>query len=322
MDLKINGSVIRFIQSDITTVNADAIVNAANPSLLGGMGVDGAIHRVGGPSILEECRRIVATMGQCRPGEAVITGAGHLPARRVIHTVGPIWHGGAAGEAGILASAYRRSLALAVEHDLHTVAFPSISTGAYGYPVREAAVIAIRTTADVLRSGGPVREVIFVLYDRKTFQAYEETAVAFEREISSEQARPGSGRPMLDKLRREFRRCEEAIHAAETLLEENLYAESISRAYYAVIHAVMFYLAEGGKETRNPEEAESLFTSAFVAGRKLEPDLHTLFETIRRAKKAYPHNYLYTYSGEDARDIIRQAQRFLDVTREHFKLAI
>jgi len=131
---------IQVIKGDITKIKMDAIVNAANSSLLGGGGVDGAIHRAGGPAILEECKKIVARQGGCKTGEAVITGAGNLPAKYVIHTVGPVWNGGNKNERTKLANCYLNSLQLAVEHDLKTIAFPNISTGAYGFPKKEAAV--------------------------------------------------------------------------------------------------------------------------------------------------------------------------------------
>lgn len=172
-EIKVGDCLLRLQLGDITKVAADAIVNAANSSLLGGGGVDGAIHRAGGPSILEECRRI----GGCPTGEARITGAGRLAARYVIHAVGPVWRGGGRGEAEQLASAYRWSLRLAEEHGLRSVAFPSVSTGAYGYPVAEAARVALKTVAAYLREAGassPLREVVFVLFDERTLRAYEE----------------------------------------------------------------------------------------------------------------------------------------------------
>ena len=167
--IDVNGARLELVQGDITRQDTDAIVNAANPSLLGGGGVDGAIHRAGGPEILEECRKL----GGCPPGEARITGAGRLRARYVIHAVGPVYYGGTAGEPQILANAYRRSLELAAEHGLASVAFPSISTGAYGYPVEEAAPIALRTVMDYLRQHPGLERVRFVLYDTPTFAVYE-----------------------------------------------------------------------------------------------------------------------------------------------------
>ena len=142
----------------------DAIVNAANPTLLGGGGVDGAIHRAGGPSILEESRRL----GGCEPGDAKPTGAGNLPARHVIHAVGPVWHGGEQGEAELLASAHRRAIELAAELGCRTVAFPAISTGAYGYPVELAARVAVEATRDALEANPQVEEARFVLRDEST----------------------------------------------------------------------------------------------------------------------------------------------------------
>lgn len=171
--VKINQAVLSIVQGDITQQSTDAIVNAANSSLMGGGGVDGAIHRAGGPSILEECKQIVAKQGQLPTGQAVITTGGNLKAKHVIHTVGPVWHGGGRGEEELLASAYRESLRLAADHNLSSVSFPSISTGAYGYPVEQASRVALRTVTDFLRKGPTsLKEVVFVLFDSRTFEVY------------------------------------------------------------------------------------------------------------------------------------------------------
>jgi O-acetyl-ADP-ribose deacetylase (regulator of RNase III) len=159
---------IRLVQGYITVQVVDAIVNAANSSLLGGGGVDGAIHRAGGPSILEECR----LLGGCATGEAKATGAGRLAARHVIHTVGPVWRGGGEGEDELLASCHRASLALASELGCRTVAFPAISTGAYGFPIERAAGIAIGTTAEELDRRPELDWVAFVLFDGATHEAF------------------------------------------------------------------------------------------------------------------------------------------------------
>jgi O-acetyl-ADP-ribose deacetylase len=159
---------IRLVQGDITAQVVDAIVNAANSSLLGGGGVDGAIHRAGGPSILEECR----LLGGCATGNAKATGAGLLPARWVIHAVGPIWRGGGAGEDEALASCHRVSLGLAAELECRTVAFPAISTGAFGFPLDRAARIALTVTADELEQRPELDEVRFVLFDAEAFDAF------------------------------------------------------------------------------------------------------------------------------------------------------
>ena len=163
---------LELIRGDLTGQQVDAIVNAANSSLMGGGGVDGAIHRAGGPAILQACRRIVEAKGPLPAGQAVITVAGRLPARHVIHTVGPRWRGGDGGEAKTLDRCYRSSLALAAEKGLSSVAFPSISTGAYGYPVEQAALVAVRAVADMLRAGSPLRLVRFVLFSEADFDAY------------------------------------------------------------------------------------------------------------------------------------------------------
>jgi O-acetyl-ADP-ribose deacetylase (regulator of RNase III) len=176
MDYKVNRSVVSLKQGDITKEKADAIVNAANEGLRGGGGVDGAIHRAGGPAIMEECKRIRAAQGGCPTGRAVVTTAGRLPAKKVIHAVGPVWHGGAKGEAELLASAYRESLRQAVACGLKSVAFPSISTGVYGYPVDEAARVALRTVKDFLEKDTSLRTVTFVLFDKATLEAYRGAA--------------------------------------------------------------------------------------------------------------------------------------------------
>jgi O-acetyl-ADP-ribose deacetylase len=180
MKKTIGGRTIELVRGDITREATDAIVNAANSSLLGGGGVDGAIHRAGGPAILEECKAIRARSGECATGQAVITGGGRLPARWVIHTVGPVWHGGGRGEADLLASCYRSSLQLAAEQRLRSVAFPSVSTGVYGYPVGRAAVVALDAVARFLRERADAPdEVRFVLFDDTTFEAYRAALEAF-----------------------------------------------------------------------------------------------------------------------------------------------
>lgn len=158
------------VRGDITKLAVDAIVNAANITLLGGGGVDGAIHRAAGPELLSECK----TLGGCRPGEAKITRGYSLPARFVIHTVGPVWSGGQRGEPETLANCYRNSLLLAMENSLRTVAFPAISCGAYGYPIPEAARIAIETTAEFLRDNASITEVTFVVSSDEIYSAYQQ----------------------------------------------------------------------------------------------------------------------------------------------------
>jgi O-acetyl-ADP-ribose deacetylase (regulator of RNase III) len=168
----INQAKLSIIKGDITQQATDAIVNAANSSLMGGGGVDGAIHRAGGPTILEECKQIVSRQGRLPTGQAVITTAGNMKTRHVIHTVGPIWHGGSQGEAKLLESAYRESLKLAAENKLSSLSFPSISTGVYSYPLDEASRIAVKTVASFLLETSSIKEVVFVLFDSRTFDAY------------------------------------------------------------------------------------------------------------------------------------------------------
>ncbi len=168
VEIKIDGATLSLVRGDITDESTDAIVNAANSRLAGGGGVDGAIHRAGGPEIMEECRAI----GGCPTGSAVITSGGRLKARHVIHAVGPVYRGGGHGEAELLAGAYKRSLELATENGLKSIAFPSISTGAYGYPVEEASRIALGTVMDFLKKHSGIELVRFVLFSEKDFNAY------------------------------------------------------------------------------------------------------------------------------------------------------
>ncbi|MXV15908.1 O-acetyl-ADP-ribose deacetylase [Hufsiella ginkgonis] len=162
------------VKGDITKIAADAIVNAANSSLMGGGGVDGAIHRKGGPKILDECRDIVARQGGLATGEAVITTAGKLPAKYVIHTVGPVWRGGNDGEPGLLRNCYLNSLDLANKYQVVSVAFPGISTGIYGYPKADAAKVAVETVTEHLHKLTGIREVLFVCFDEESERIYRE----------------------------------------------------------------------------------------------------------------------------------------------------
>ena len=162
--------MIQVIQGDITKQTVDAIVNAANTSLLGGGGVDGAIHRAAGPALLDECR----TLHGCPTGDAKITKGYHLPARYVIHAVGPVWRGGQHGEAELLTGCYRRSLELATEHNLTSIAFPGISTGIYGYPKDKAADVAIVTVQQFLQQPTSIQTVVFVCFDSETYRLYQE----------------------------------------------------------------------------------------------------------------------------------------------------
>ncbi|HPO41458.1 MAG TPA: O-acetyl-ADP-ribose deacetylase [Bacteroidales bacterium] len=165
--------MIKLLLGDITKIRVDAIVNAANSSLLGGGGVDGAIHRAGGRAILDECRKIVERQGVCATGEAVITTAGNMPSRYVIHTVGPVWHGGMNNEDQLLANAYSNSLRLAVDNGVKTIAFPNISTGVYGFPKERAANIAIEAVRKFLKNDKSLHEVVFVCFDRENHAIYE-----------------------------------------------------------------------------------------------------------------------------------------------------
>jgi O-acetyl-ADP-ribose deacetylase (regulator of RNase III) len=169
---------LELVQGDITTVAVDAIVNAANSGLRGGGGVDGAIHRAGGPSIMEECRRL----GGCPTGDARATGAGNLPARYVVHAVGPVWNGGGSGEPDLLASAHRRSVEVADELGCTSVAFPAISTGVYGYPVERAARVALPAATAAAEASDHVRRVVFVLFSAADLAAFRAAASELELE--------------------------------------------------------------------------------------------------------------------------------------------
>jgi O-acetyl-ADP-ribose deacetylase (regulator of RNase III) len=169
--------LLELVAGDITTVAVDAIVNAANSALAGGGGVDGAIHRAGGPTIMEECRRL----GGCPTGDARATGAGDLPARYVIHAVGPVWHGGASGEPEALASAHRRSIEVADALGCESVAFPAISTGIYGYPVERAAEIALTAAPATAEASAHVRRLVFVLYSDRDLATYRQAAERLRR---------------------------------------------------------------------------------------------------------------------------------------------
>jgi len=168
---------IQILQTDITSLHVDAIVNAANSTLLGGGGVDGAIHRAAGSALLHECRKIpeISPGVRCPTGQARITKAYNLPAKHVIHTVGPVWHGGSHNEGQLLADCYRNSLDLALEHNLRTIAFPAISTGVYAFPLDRATAIALRTTLDFLESRPQFKEVIFACFSPQAVQIYEST---------------------------------------------------------------------------------------------------------------------------------------------------
>ncbi len=183
METMVGKTKLSLVQGDITQQDTEAIVNAANTGLLGGSGVDGAIHRAGGSEILEECKAIRAKQGGCPTGQAVITTGGRLKARYVIHTVGPVWSGGGKREEELLKGAYDSSLTLAKERDIRSIAFPSISTGAYRFPIEPAARIALSTVRDFLR-GHSFSEVRFVLFSEKDLQVYEDCW----KELSSTQA--------------------------------------------------------------------------------------------------------------------------------------
>ena len=175
MEVMVNKTKLSLSRGDITSQETSAIINAANSSLMGGGGVDGAIHRAGGPAILEECKKIRSERGPLPAGQAVITTGGNLKALFVIHTVGPIWHGGGSGEPELLASAYQESLKLAVKNGLSSVSFPSTSTSAYGYPVDMAAKVALEAVISFLKEDASLKEVVFVLFDIKAYETYART---------------------------------------------------------------------------------------------------------------------------------------------------
>jgi len=172
MDIKYKKNRIKLVKGDITKIEVDAIVNAANSSLLGGGGVDGAIHKAGGREILEQCMLIRNKQGGCKVGEAVITTGGKLKAKYVIHTVGPVWNGGKNREEQLLSNCYRNSLTIALEHNLRTIGFPSISTGIYRFPKEIAAKVAVSEVLNFLQTDNTIEEVIFVCFDDTTYDIY------------------------------------------------------------------------------------------------------------------------------------------------------
>jgi O-acetyl-ADP-ribose deacetylase (regulator of RNase III) len=173
--ITINNTKLSLIIGDITKQKTDVIVNAANSSLLGGGGVDGAIHRAGGRRILEECIKIREKQGGCETGEAVITTGGNLPAKYVIHTVGPVWRGGNNRETELLANCYTNSLKLAMENGIKTISFPAISTGVYGYPIEKAALVALKAVIEFVKENDFFDEVVFALYNQRAYDVYEQT---------------------------------------------------------------------------------------------------------------------------------------------------
>ncbi len=184
--VNINQVRLSVVKGDITQQETEAVVNAANPSLMGGGGVDGAIHRAGGPIILKECKRIVAQKGSLPVGEAVITIGGMMKAKYVIHTVGPVWYGGNRNESQLLYNAYRKSIEIASINNLKSISFPSISTGAYGYPVNKAADVALMAIIEFLSSEpGSVEEVAFILFDDITFATYKSALSKVMDKLSS-----------------------------------------------------------------------------------------------------------------------------------------
>lgn len=175
MELRVGNAIIELLKGDITKVKTDAIINAANSSLMGGGGVDGAIHRAGGSKILEECKVIVSKQGSLPTGEAVITTSGNMPSDHVIHTVGPVWHGGSKNEEELLKNAYFNSLLIGSENKLKSIAFPSISTGIYGYPIEKACMIALDTIIDfICNEESYYRRIIFVVFSDADYKVYEE----------------------------------------------------------------------------------------------------------------------------------------------------
>ena len=174
--VKIGNAVLELVEGDITEQSTEAIVNAANRTLLSGGGVDGSIHRAGGPRILDECRKL----NGCDPGDAKVTTGGNLPSPYIIHTVGPVYRDGKHHEADLLASAYKRSLEVAVENGIKSISSPSISTGAYGYPIDQAAKVAMQAVMDFLKKNDSLEEVIFVLFNDMTYKSYEDALGSFQ----------------------------------------------------------------------------------------------------------------------------------------------
>ena len=180
MQKKINGTVIELLKGDITMLRVDAIVNAAKNSLMGGGGVDGAIHKAGGPEILRECKEIVKRQGECPTGEAVITTAGNMPSKYVIHTVGPVWKGGSEDEKQLLSNCYKNSLNIAVQNGIKSIAFPNISTGIYKFPKKEAGIIAVESVIEFLKNESSIEKVIFACFGDENYEIYIKLIEALE----------------------------------------------------------------------------------------------------------------------------------------------
>lgn len=180
MQKKINGTIIELLKGDITRLRVDAIVNAAKNSLMGGGGVDGAVHKAGGSEILRECEEIVKRQGGCPTGEAVITTAGNMPSKYVIHTVGPVWKGGYENEKQLLSNCYKNSLNIAVQNGIKSIAFPNISTGIYKFPKKEAGIIAVESVIEFLKNDSSIENVIFACFGDENYEIYKNLIEALE----------------------------------------------------------------------------------------------------------------------------------------------